>query len=128
MKSESKPRSSTTLANSWMPRARSGPSPSQMYEGRKTPNRPTSLTWMQPPWGSASAAAVLGIAPGEERVRAFQHVVAGEDPLRRVELGGKTGFDVPVDRDVNQALCLADGQRAPGGDLLGHRVGRGQRL
>ena len=30
-------------ANALMPRARSGPSPSQMYEGRKTPNRPTSL-------------------------------------------------------------------------------------
>ena len=62
MKSESKPRSSTVRANVRMPRARSGPSPSQMYEGRKTPNRPISLICRRPSLQSASAAPVLGIA------------------------------------------------------------------
>ena len=37
MNSESKPSPSTSRANDLMPRARSGPSPSQMYDGRKTP-------------------------------------------------------------------------------------------
>ena len=53
MNSESKPKSSTVRAKVLMPRARSVPSPSQMYEGRKTPKRPISLIHVRSSWWTA---------------------------------------------------------------------------
>src|SRR6266478_5793879 len=86
MNSESKPRSSTVLANDLIPRARSGPSPSQTYEGRNTPNRPTSLT-CRSPCASASPAVVGRRALLEEGPSSFEEVVGREDPDRRLDLG-----------------------------------------
>ena len=91
-----------------MPRARSGPSPSQMYDGRKTPNRPTSLIGWHPhlgtaahrlDLGSASPPAVVGIALGEEGIGALDHVLAGEDALRGVQLGRQARVEVQVGGD-----------------------------
>ena len=59
MNSESKPSSSTLRANALIPRARSGPSPSQTYDGRNTPNRPTSLI------DASSLRAVLFVPWGQ---------------------------------------------------------------
>ena len=76
MNSESNPRSSTVRANALMPRARSGPSPSQMYDGRNTPNRPTSAICQIPPYrchvrGSATAVdRVTLVEEGRARLRA----------------------------------------------------------
>ena len=52
-----------------MPRARSGPSPSQTYEGRKTPNRPTSAHVRPLRAPAGSSARVLGVALLEEGAR-----------------------------------------------------------
>src|SRR4029077_2145825 len=103
MNSESNPRSSTVRANALMPRARSGPSPAQMYEGRKTPNRPTSLIYVPPPCGSASSAVVLGLSLGEERPGALQQVVAGKDPFRGLELGGQARIEDGLGREADQS-------------------------
>src|SRR6185295_19953447 len=121
MNSESNPSSSTRRAKVLMPRARSGPSPSQTYDGRKTPKRPTSVMNDQPPHssrGAASPAAILGVPFGEERRGTFDQVLAGEDPIRRVQLGGQARLEVDVGRQVDQPLRLAYGERATGGDLL----------
>src|SRR3990170_4816804 len=105
-----------------MPRDRSGPSPSQMYEGRKTPNRPISLTWLFPHFTSTSSASVLGIPLSEEGVRSLQHVLACEDALRRVQLGGQARVQVQVHGGIDQPLRLTHGEGAASGDLLRHRV------
>src|SRR3989304_5529386 len=103
-----------------MPRDLSGPSPSQMYEGRKTPNRPTSVMWLLPHFTSSSAAPVLGIALSEEGVRSLQHVLACEDALRCVQLGGQALVQVQVPGGIDQPLCLSHGEGAASGDLIRH--------
>ena len=45
---------------------------------------------------SASSAAIVRVALGEERGGALEHVVGGEDPDRGVELGGQAGVEVHV--------------------------------
>src|SRR4029079_11350259 len=130
MKSESNPSSSTVRAKSLMPRARSGPSPSQMYDGRKTPNRSTSAMCHRPPQGSVvvgSATAVDRVALVEEGLGAFEHVVAGEHPLRGVGLGDQAGRDLRLDGEVDESLGLPQRDRAALGDLLAdlHRAGDG---
>src|SRR5256885_619916 len=120
MNSESNPRSSTSRANSLMPRARSGPSPSQMYEGRNTPNRPISLTWRSS-LRSTSSAVVLGRPLGEERRRALEQVVRGKDPDGRFDLGGVAGSEVSIERCVDESLDLAHGERPTFCDLLADR-------
>src|SRR3990172_5944057 len=107
-----------------MPRDLSGPSPSQMYEGRKTPNRPTSLMWLLPHFTSTSSAPVLGIALSEEGVRSLQHVLACEDALRCVQLGGQARVQVQVHGGIDQPLCLSHGEWAASGDLIRHRLPR----
>src|SRR3990170_7281296 len=111
-----------------MPRDLSGPSPSQMYEGRKTPNRPTSLMWLLPHFTSTSSAQVLGIALSEEGVRSLQHVLACEDPFRSVQLGGEARVQVQVQGGIDQRLCLSHGEWAASGDLIRHRLRRLPRL
>src|SRR6266705_398542 len=101
MNSESKPRSSTARAKSFMPRARSGPSPSQMYEGRKTPNRPISLTG-DTSRCSASSAVVFGWSLGDEGPGAFEQVVGGEDPDRSLRLRRVAGRQVAVERLIDE--------------------------
>src|SRR5574338_137531 len=112
----SKPRSSTCRANVLIPRARSGPSPSQMYDGRNTPNRPTSaMCYLQ--LVAASAAAILRLSLLEEGPGALQHVVAGEDPIRCIQLRGQSGRDVDVRRQRDETLRLTHGHGAARGDL-----------
>src|SRR5688500_8303692 len=100
MNRESKPRSSTVRANSLMPWARSGPSPAQMYEGRNTPNRSSSVTSMSPE---------LRFTLGQEGRRAFEQVVRGEDPDRGFDLRGVAGGQVAVGGLVDEALDLPNG-------------------
>ena len=118
MNSESKPSSSTVRAKALMPRARSGPSPSQTYEGRKTPNRPTSLMCDPTSCKVASAAAVLGVALLEERRAPSSMSSVAKTRIRRVQLGGQAGVEVGLGRQVEQALRLAHRERAARGDLL----------
>ena len=50
-------------------------------------------------WCAASSAAVLGVALREEGARALEHVVGGEDPDRRLELGREAVVDVGLGRE-----------------------------
>src|SRR6478672_6025459 len=105
MNSESKPSSSTRRAKALIPRARSGPSPSQTYDGRNTPNRPTSVMDDRPsPPKPPSSAVVVRIALGEERRHALDEVLAGEQPVRGVELGGEARLEVRSRGQVEETL------------------------
>ena len=127
MNSESKPSSSTVRANALIPRARSGPSPSQTYEGRKTPNRPISRHVADVPlWCTAQRPRYSGSRLSKNAIGALEHVVAGEDPFRGVELGGEAGVEVagPHAASISRfASRTASGPRV--GDLAGDLVGRG---
>src|SRR4051794_15532886 len=117
----SKPSSSTVRANCLMPRARSGPSPSHTYDGRKTPNRPTSLiddTSFRGAFTRPSSTAVDRVALLEERVGALEHVLRLEDPNRRLELRREARLEVQVRGLVDQALRLADRDRPALRDLF----------
>src|SRR5919112_3095628 len=116
MNRESKPRSSTVRANCLIPRARSGPSPSQTYEGRKTPNRPTSLTWLTSLL-TASSAAIGGWTFLDERPGALEEVVGREDPDGRFGLGDVTFRERTIERSVDERLDGANRERTPRRDL-----------
>src|SRR5258706_14481501 len=79
------------------------------------------MCWL-PPWGPASPAVVVGVALREERARPLEHVLGFEDPDGRLELGGETGVKVDITRRVDEALGLADRERATGRDLCGNLV------
>ena len=104
---------------SLMPRARSGPSPSQMYDGRKTPNRPTSA--MRDP-----SDCVCGLSGRDSPGRACRRTTLAPSSMssvaktrcRGVHLGGQARVDVGLDGQVDEALRLADRERAARGDLL----------
>ena len=134
MNSESKPSSSTVRANALMPRARSGPSPSQMYDGQEDAE-PADVTH----WAGSSLWVGLigrgtGVALGEEGARALEHVLGGEDPDRRVELGREAGVEVAASSAASisrLASRTASGPRAaissPIASAAATRLARGRR-
>src|SRR4051812_20811885 len=127
----SKPSSSTVLANCLIPRARSGPSPSHTYDGRKTPNRPTSLIADSSFRGSfvgPSATAVDRVALLEERRGSLEHVLRREDPDRGLELGREAGVEVQIRGLVDEMLGLAHREWPALGDLFRDGLGLGDRL
>src|SRR5690348_8202394 len=109
MNSESKPSSSTVRANCLIPRARSGPSPSHTYDGRKTPNRPTSLTWQLLRCVAGSAAVVGGLTLLDERPGPLEKILGREDPDGRLGLGPVAFAKRAVERRVDERLDRADG-------------------
>src|SRR3954451_24025053 len=116
MNSESKPSSSTSRANALIPRARSPPSPSQTYEGRKTPKRsigPVITSSLR----AASSAVVPGWAFLDKAARALEKVVGGKDPERGLDLGGVARGERPIARPVDERLDRADGERPTLGNL-----------
>src|SRR6476659_4223342 len=129
MNRESNPRSSTARANCLMPRARSRPSPSQMYEGRKTPKRPISLTrrwarYSELSMRHGSPPVVVRLALVKEGGGPLDRVLAGEDVLRGIQLGRQSGLQVGVESGVDQPLGLANCEGSAAGNVFSHLVGR----
>jgi len=73
---------------------------------------------------SPSVSGEVRRSLGEEGARPLEHVLAREDAIRRIELGGEAGVDVEVLGVLDQALGLAHRDRAALGDRLAHG-GRG---
>ena len=110
----SKPSSSTCRANALMPRARSGRRPPRCTRaGRPRTGRHRSWACVPLRAWSASSAAVLGFALGEEGGGALEHVVAWRrpGPTPRARPRGRRR-DRGVERRVDEALRLAHGERA----------------
>ena len=119
--SESKPSSSTVRAKALMPRARSGPSPSQTYEGRKTPNRPTSLMCVHLVQGFSHRPRYSG-----SRFSKKDRAPSSMSSVSKIRSDASSSAARPVSMSVSvarsmQALRLADRERAARGDLLADR-------
>ena len=104
-----------------MPRARSGPSPSQTYEGRKTPNRPTSLMCAPSLVAGLSGPGTRGRASRRRRARprACPRLAKIRSDAS-ISAARPASMSSSVD-GVDQALRLAHGERAARGDLLADR-------
>ena len=118
MNRESKPSSSTRRANDLIPRARSGPSPSQTYEGRNTPNRPTSVMNGPPP--NAGTTGLIGRGtPG--------HAWRGRRSRPRAGRRSRTRGPTPRARPRGRSRCRSRPRGRSGASPRGPRAGRARR-